>query len=114
MPKKKKVDIAKQLSALNPSIPTRTRTTEPGIIKGSEPEQSIETERMFHPPHGAIFLLYENITVMEKIRRTILEDANRFQDLAFKSFNNIMSILYETMHTNMNFVSGIFQRIHKP
>lgn len=113
MPKKKKVDIAKQLHALKPSIPTRTRITEPGIINKSELKESTEPESVYQPPFGAILVLYENIAVMEKIRWTVLEDTKRFQELAFESFTNIMNMLYETMHTNINFASAFFQRINQ-
>jgi hypothetical protein len=110
---KKNVDIARQLNALNPSIPTRTRINKPVVNKDSESKKSIGSEKMFHEPFGALFLLYENMSVVEKLRNSMIEDTRRFQGLFFESFTNIITILYETMHTNVNFASEILQRIHR-
>jgi hypothetical protein len=111
MTKKKKVDIARQLNALNPSIPTRTRTIKPVADKDPESKESVISGDMFQTPFGVVSLLYENVAVMEKLRKSIAEDSRRFQGLFFESFTNILTVLYESMHTNMNFASKILRRI---
>jgi hypothetical protein len=113
MTKKKKVDIAKQLNALHPSIPTRTRIIKANTTSDQESEESIVSGESFQTPFGAVSLLYENMSVMEKLGNSILKDTRRFQGLFFESYTNILTILYETMHTNMNFASKILQRIQK-
>lgn len=111
MTKKKKVDIAGQLNALNPSIPTRTRTIKSNAPKNLEPKESVISGDIFQAPFGVVFLLYENVAVMEKLRKSIVDDSRRFQGLFFESFTNVLTALYETMHTNMNFASKILRRI---
>lgn len=111
MTKKKKVDIAGQLNALDPSIPTRTRTIKSNAPKDPEPKESVISGDIFHAPFAGVFLLYENVAVMEKLRKSIVDDSRRFQGLFFESFTNVLTALYETMHTNMNFASKILRRI---
>jgi hypothetical protein len=113
MTKKKKVDIAKKLSALNPSIPTRTRIVKPDNTNNSEPKESIVSEKIFHTPFGTVSLFYENMSAMEKLGKSMLEDTRRFQSLFYDSFTNVLTIFFETMHTNMKFASEILQRIQR-
>ncbi len=111
MTKKKKVDIAGQLNALTPSIPTRTRTIKSNAPKDPEPKESVISGDIFQAPFAVVFLLYENVAVMEKLRKSIVDDSRRFNGLFFESFTNVLTALYETMHTNMNFASKILRRI---
>jgi hypothetical protein len=111
MTKKKKVDIAKKLNALNPSVPTRTRIIKPGRTNDSESKESIGFGKIFQSPFGTVSLFYENVSAMEKLGKSMIEDTKRFQGMLFESFMNKLTILYEIMHTNMNFTSEILQRI---
>jgi hypothetical protein len=111
MTKKKKVDIAKKLNALNPSIPTRTRIIKPDPINDLESKDSIVFEKMFQPPFGTVSLFYENMSAMEKLGQSMIEDTKRFHGLLFESFTNKLTILYELMYTNMNFTSEIIRHI---
>ena len=113
MTKKKKVDIAGRLNALNPSVPTRTRIIKSFTAKDPESKESIVSEKISQTPFETLSLLYENMAGMEKLRKSMLEDTRRFQSLFFESFTNIFTILYETMHTNMNFVSKLRRRIQR-
>jgi hypothetical protein len=111
MNKKKKVDIAKKLNALNPSIPTRTRIIKPDHINDLESKESIVFEKIFQSPFGTVSLFYENLSAMEKLGKSMIEDTKRFHGLLFESFTNKLTILYEMMHTNINFTSEILQHI---
>jgi len=113
MTKKKKVDIAGQLNALNPSIPTRTRIIKSVNTNDMETKEPIVSDKIFQTPFETLSLVYENMAVMEKLGNSILKDTQRFQGLFFESFTNILTILYETMHTKMNFTSKILQRIQR-
>ena len=114
MTKKKKVDIAGQLNALNAGMPTRTRTINPGNAKDPRLKESIISEDKFQTPFGVVFLLYENMAAMEKLRKSMVEDSRRFQCLFFDSCTNILTVLYETIHTHMNFASETLRRIQRP
>jgi hypothetical protein len=111
MTKKKKIDIAQKLNALNPSIPTRTRIIKSDDTDNLRSNESMGTENRFQNPFGILYLLYENMSAMEKFGKSMIEDTKRFQGLFFESFTNKINILYEMMHTNMNFTSEILQRI---
>jgi hypothetical protein len=113
MTKKKKIDIAGRLNALKPSVPTRTRIIESGIAKDPESKESIVSEKISQTPFETLSLFHENMAIMEKLGNSILKDTRRFQSLFFESFTNIFTILYETMHTNMNFVSKLRRRIQR-
>jgi hypothetical protein len=112
MAKKKKVDIVRKLNDLNPSIPTRTRTRKSDIKNDPEPEESMNAEKI-QAPFEILSFFHENMSAMEKLRKSMLEDTMRFQHLFFGSFTNIMKILFDTMHTNMNFASNLFRRIQR-
>ncbi len=113
MVKKKKIDIAGQLNALNPSIPTRTRTYKAVGQYVPESKGSPASDNNHQIPIGILSLLYENLFVAEKLRKSMVEDSRRFQDLFFKSFTNILNILYESMHTNLKFTSEILQQFQR-
>jgi hypothetical protein len=112
MTKKKKVDIVQKLNALNPSIPTRTRVKKSDENNNPEPKESIDSEKI-QAPFETLSLFYENMSAMEKLRKSVLEDTRRVQCLFFGSFTNILKILYETVHANMNFASNIFKHIQR-
>jgi hypothetical protein len=111
MTKKRKVDIAKKLNALNPSVPTRTRIVKPISTNDPELKESIGFGKIFQSPFGTISLFYENVSAMEKLGKSMIEDTKRFQGLLFESFTNKLTILFEMMHTNINFTSEMLQRI---
>jgi hypothetical protein len=111
MTKKKKIDIAEKLNALNPKIPTRTRIIKSDDTNNSSSKEPIDFEKIFQVPFGTLNLFYENMSTMEKLGKSMIEDNKRFQGLFFESFTNKINILYEMMHTHMNFTSEILRRI---
>jgi hypothetical protein len=111
MTKKKKIDIAEKLNALNPKIPTRTRIITSDDTNNSRSKEPIDFEKIFQGPFGTLNLLYENMSAMEKLGKSMIEDNQRFQGLFFESFTIKLNIFYEMMHTHMNFTSEILQRI---
>jgi hypothetical protein len=111
MTKKKKIDIANKLNALNPRVPTRTRIIKSDDTNNLRSKESVGSEKIIPVPFGTLYLFYENMSAMEKLGKSMIEDTKRFQGLFFESFTNKLSILYEIIHTNMNFTSEILRRI---
>ncbi len=103
---KRKVDIAKQLDALNPGVPTRTRKK--GEPAGEEPipapsEQiSKPEEKRILPLFGAAEVFRRNVSTMEKLRSSMVEDAIRFQNLFFESWGRTYGIVCDAMKDNFD------------
>ncbi len=105
---KKKVDIAKQLNALNPGVPTRTRQKGEPAGEESKPAASAqipeaEEKRIFLPLFGAAEIFQRNASSMEKLQSSMFEDAMKFQNLFFESWGRTYGIVCDSMKDNFDF-----------
>jgi hypothetical protein len=115
MARKNKVDIVKQLNALNPGVPTRTRAgwdisgdkpaAEPAGPLSAEPAQ----EGFSPGPFRAVELFFENLSAMGKLRNCMMQDALRFQGLLFDSWSKACGIVFDAMRANFD-VAGAWTR----
>ena len=123
MASSKRIDIAKQLDALNPSVPTRTRSMqgaegqpdsklfENGRSEGAPKQTQFASEKnnvfvsFFETPE----FFRENASAAGKLRASWLEDALQLQALILQSWKKTFGIICETMSSNIIFAFGIFQ-----
>ncbi len=122
MASSKRIDIAKQLDALNPSVPTRTRFMqgaegqpdskfpESGGSEGARKDKlsAFEKSNVFVSFFETPEIFRQNASAAEKLRSFWLEDALRLQNLIFQSWKKTFGIIYETMSSNFVFAAGMF------
>ena len=118
----KRIDIAKQLDALNPSVPTRTRSVQGAEEQpdsklsengggGGAPMQTqsaSEKSNVFVSLFGTPEIFRQNASAAGKLRSSWFEDALQFQDLFLQSWKKTFGIICETMSSNFVFAVGMF------
>ena len=122
MASSKRIDIAKQLDALNPSVPTRTRPLQgaegqpdnqlcdngKGESTRKETQPASEKSNGFVSFFGTPEIFRENASAAGKLRSSWMEDALQFQELILQSWKKTFGIICETMSSNVVFAVGMF------
>jgi hypothetical protein len=101
MAKKKNDDILEKLSALNPRVPTKTRS-EIGKTLPEESFSKIEISKMDYTD-----LVRANAMTLQKMCVLMIDDAQHFQGTALKGWKRFFDMLTEMVIFNTRFLIEI-------